>query len=304
MLPMQLPYTRNYSGTCPECSFVLPALSEVSGFYFATGSIKCSHCGISLDLWKTTLDYVIRLVDFTTSLSALGPQVTNLEFRVSANEVVELDFTKFGIPETATILWVNYSPHDNCLPIEWHGNTPPRRFRGTRVNLYGVQTRTSDGVPNEATIAGDNLGVMILWAPAGQEDLPWLYLVDAIEAVSLGRFSQAIVPAHTAAEISITPIIRPILVKYSSQKYAGRFLGQELSFSSTMNVVLPLICALVDAKPLPDEIRAKLNSLRKLRNKFVHDGVLPTAVDAKEIRTLLCAAAFSLEYAKYLKGFI
>jgi hypothetical protein len=304
MTPIQFPYTQNYSGACPECSFVIPPLNEVSGAYFNEGSIICSHCGIAVDLWKTTLDRVIRLAAFMPSLAALGPKVTHLKFRVPANKAAELDLTKFGIPEGATILFVNYTPNDNSLPIEWHGNTPPRRFRGTKVNLYGVQTRTSEGIPYEEAVSGDNVGVMVLWAPAEPSDAPWLYLVDAIEAVSLGRFSQAIVPAHAAAEISITPMIRPILIKYSSRKDVERFLRQELSFSSVINVVVPLICALVGAKPLPNEIRGNLNALRKLRNEFVHKGVLPTAIEAKEARTLLCAAAFGLEYGKYLGSFL
>jgi hypothetical protein len=302
---LEFPYTLNFSGACPQCSFVIPALSKVSSTYFENGSVKCSNCGSAIDLWNTTVDRVIRLADFTSvSLAALGPQVTHLKFRVPANRTAELDLTKHGIPEGATILHVNYTPHDNSLPIELHGNTPPRRFRGTKVNLYGMQTKTSEGVPNEEKISGDNISVMVLWAPIEGSDAPWLYLVDAIEAVSLGRFSQAIVPAHAATEISITPIIRSFLIKYSSREDVERFLRQDLSFSSILNVVVPLVCALVGAKPLPDVIRGNLNALRRLRNEFVHEGVLPTAVDSNQVRRLLCASTFGIEYAKYLRGFL
>jgi hypothetical protein len=164
--------------------------------------------------------------------------------------------------------------------------------------------KTSEGIPIEEEALGENIGVMVLWAPVEGSDAPWLYLVDAVEAVTLGRFSQAIVPAHAATEISITPIIRSFLVKYSAREDVERFLRQDLSFSSILNVVVPLICALVGAKTLPSEIRGNLNALRKLRNEFVHDGVLPTAVDANHVRRLLCAAAFGCEYAKYLRRFL
>jgi hypothetical protein len=164
--------------------------------------------------------------------------------------------------------------------------------------------KTSEGIPIEEEFSGDNISVMVLWAPVEGSDAPWLYLLDAIEAVTLGRFSQAVVPAHAAAEISITPIIRSFLTKYSAGKDVERLLRQELSFSSVLNVVVPLVCALVGAKPLPDVIRGNLNALRKLRNEFMHKGVLPTAVDAKQVRTLLCAAAFGFEYGKYLQQFL
>jgi hypothetical protein len=302
---MEYPITENFSGACPTCRFLIPALTEVSAIYFEEGSVRCSNCGFAIDLWKAVLDRVVHLGDFTMlSLSGLGPRLTRLKFRVPANKTAELDLTKNGIPEGATILLVTYTPNDNSLPIELHGNTPPRRFRGTKINLYGLQARTSAGVPYEEKIAGDNVSVLVLWAPIESSDAPWLYLVDAIEAVTLRRFSQAIVPAHAAAEISITPIVRSFLMKYSARVDVERFLRQDLSFASVLNVVIPLVCALIEAKTLPNEIRSNLNALRKLRNEFVHDGLLPTAVDANHVRRLLCAAVFGCEYGKYLRRFL
>jgi len=304
MNSVEFPHTQNFSAACPGCRYVIPALSDASGTYFEEGSVKCSKCGLAVDLWEATLERVIRLAGLSVSLAALGPRVTYLKFRVPANKSVELDLTKYGIPEGATILLVSYTPHDNSLPIELHGNTPLRRFRGTKIHLYGIQTKTSEGVPNEEKVSGDNVSVMALWAPVEGSDAPWLYLVDAIEAVTQGRFSQAIVPAHAAAEISITPIVRSFLIKYSASNDVERLLRHEMSFSSVLNIVVPLVCALVGAKPLPDVIRGNLNALRRLRNEFVHEGVLPTAVDATEVRKLLCAAAFGFEYGKYLRQFL
>jgi hypothetical protein len=304
MSSIEFPRTENFSGACPGCRFVIPALTEVSDIYFQDGSVKCSNCGVAIDLWKATLERVIRLAGFSVSLAALGPRSTRLKIRVPANKTTKLDFTQYGIPEGATILVVNYTPNDNSLPIELHGNTPPRRFRGTKITLYGFQTKTSDGVPYEERISGENVSVMVLWAPVEGSDAPWLYLVDAIEAVTLNRFAQAIVPAHAAAEISITPIVRSFLIAYSSRIDVERLLRQEVSFSSVLNVFLPLVCELVRAKPLPDVIRGNLNALRKLRNEFMHEGILPTAVDAEQVRRLLCAAAFALEYGRYLGKFL
>jgi hypothetical protein len=309
MNSIEFPYTQSFSGACPRCRFVIPALSEVSDAYFEEGFVKCSKCGLAIDLWEATFERVIRLAGFTASLAALGPRITNLKIRLLATETVELDFTRYGISEGATILLVNYTPQGgNCLPLETHANTPPRRFRGTKIYLYGWQMKTSEGVPIEEEFSGDNISVMVLWAPVEGSDAPWLYLVDAIEAVTLGRFSQAIVPAHAAAEICMRPIVHSFLIKYSARKDVDRFLKQErrrmLSFSSILNDVVPLVCGLVGAKRLPDVIKDSLNDLRDLRNEFMHEGVLPTAVDAKRVRRLLCAAAFGFEYGKYLRQFL
>lgn len=303
MNSFDLPRTYSYASTCPKCSQVTGPFGDISGAYFETGSVKCASCGTDFDLWDAMLDRLVRLSGFTTSLSALGPRVTHLRIRVPANQSVEMDLTKFGISDGATILFVLYSPNDNSLPLEWWGNTPPRRFRGTRAYLYGVQCKTSDGVPIEEQLSGENVGVTVLWAPM-EDSVPWLYLVDAIEAVSVKRYSQAIVPAHAAAEISITPIVYSILAKYSAKSDVERLMRQELSFASVLNVVIPLVCPLVGAKALNTEIRQNLNALRRIRNEFVHRGILPNAINERDVLRFLCAAAFGHEYGKYLKGFL
>jgi len=305
MSSIEFPFTESFSGACPECRFVIPPLSEVSGTYFEDGHVKCSRCGLAIDLWEATLEKVIRLAAFASSLAALGARVTHLRIRLLPNETVELDLTRHGVSEGATVLTVVYTPQGgNCLPLEKHGNMPHRRFRGTKAYLYGVQMRTAEGKPIEEEFSGDNISALVLWAPVEDSSAPWLYLVDAMEALTLGRVSQAIVPAHAAAEISITPIVRSFLLKYSARENIERLLKQEVGFSSILNVVLPLVCALVGAKPLPEEIRGSLNALRKLRNEFVHEGVLPSEVDPQQVRQMVCAAAFGFEYGKYLRRFL
>jgi|SRR5579859_3708508 len=304
MSSIEFPITESYAGACPDCRFVIPPLCEVSGSYFEHGHVKCSHCGIAVDLWKATLEKVTRLAAFPSSLAALGPRVTHLRFRLVANETIELDLTQHGISEGATILTVIYTPQGgNCFPQETHANMPHRRFRGTKVHLHGLQMRTAEGVPVKDEFSEENISALVLWAPADDGSVPWVYLVDAIEALTMGRLSQAIVPAQAAVEISITPAVRSFLMKYAAVGNIERLLRQELGFSSVLNVVLPLVCALVGAKPVPLEIRGALNSLRKLRNEFVHQGVLPSDVDLRQVRQMVCAAAFGLEYGKYLRRF-
>jgi hypothetical protein len=230
--------------------------------------------------------------------------VTHLKLRLMANEVIELDLTKYGISEGATVLTIIYTPQGgNCFPQERHSNRPLRRFTGTKVYLHGLQMRTADGLPIEEEFSGENIAAQVLWAPLGDSSAPWFYLVDAIEALSLGRLSQAIVPAHAAAEISISPVVRSVLLKFSGRDSVDRLLKQEIGFSSILNVVLPLVCAQIGAKPLPEEIRGSLNALRKLRNDFVHEGILPADVNQQQVRQMVCAATFGIEYGKYIRRF-
>src|SRR6266581_2536212 len=110
MSPIEFPFTENYSGACPECRFVTPSLNEISGTYFEEGHVKCSHCGVTIDLWRTTLEKVNQLAAFASSLAALGPQVTHLRFRLLAGETFELELTEHGISVGATVLAVIYTP--------------------------------------------------------------------------------------------------------------------------------------------------------------------------------------------------
>ncbi len=296
------PFTKSYSGACPGCRFIVPPLREVSATYFDHGYVTCSQCGYSIDLWQATLGSLIRAAGWAFSLAVLGPKVTHFVFQLRANEGVALDLTRYGVSNGATVLAICYTPFGgNCLPMETHGNLPHRRFRGTKVNLYGLQTKTSEGIPIQEEISGANIGAMVLWDPIEDSGAPWLYLVDALEALTLGQLSQAIVPAHAAAEISVTPVVRSILEQYAAKESVERFLKQELRFASILNVILPVTCALIGAQPLPDAIRGDLNRLRKLRNDFVHHGVLPSEVNPREVRELLCAAVFGFEYGRYLK---
>jgi len=250
----------------------------------------------------------MRGTGFIFSIGALGPIITHVEFKLGANEGVELDLTKHGIPGEATILAVVYNARGgNCFPIETHGNMPRRRFIGTKAYLYGLQMRTSEGVPIEEEFGGNNINAAIVWAPTGDSGAPWLYLVDAFEALSIGKLSQAIVPAHAAAEISINPAVRDILLQGAGngiKEILAELLKQKLGFGSVLNVVVPRLCALLGANPLPDEIRTNLNTLRKVRNEFVHVGVLPSAINEQQVRRLLCAGVFAFEYAKYLRKFL
>src|SRR5436309_7550678 len=128
------PIMQSYSGACPDCRRIIPPLSEVSYTYFDRGFVPCSNCGLSVDLWKSTLERLMRGTGFIFSIGALGPIITHVEFKLGANEGVELDLTKHGIPDEATILAVVYNARGgNCFPIETHGNMPRRRFIGTKA---------------------------------------------------------------------------------------------------------------------------------------------------------------------------
>lgn len=272
---------------------MLPPLSEISGEYFTRGSVECQICHTHVDVWEAARSAVQWAASFI-GLQALGAHRTNFLFPLAAGEGKELDLTAYGIPKNATVLSINYTPQGgNCLPTEAHGNTPRRRIIGTTIHLYGRPIVGSSDPPGL-------IAVGVNWVHHDESSEAWFYLVDAMEALATRRYWHVILPAHAAVEISIMPVVRQTLEKHLSKSRVEAF-SDELSYSSALNAVLPLLCKFAKVPTLPDAILGELNRLRKLRNDFVHEGITEEAVSEKLAAEMLCASVFGFEYARYVR---
>ena len=78
-------------------------------------------------------------------------------------------------------------------------------------------------------------------------------------------------------------------------------MRNEISSSSALNVILPILCEAAHVPRLPDIVRGEINRLRKLRNDIVHKGVKKTAVDEEAAAAMLTASVFGLEYLRYAR---
>jgi hypothetical protein len=165
-------------------------------------------------------------------------------------------------------------------------------FVGTKFYIYG---RPMEGGAGAVPIASS-----VTWAYHGEPAEGWFYLVDAMEAMATRRFWRAILPAHSAVEVAMMPLVRDGLERHLPRQRAQDFT-RGLRYSSALNVVLPLLCKLAAVPPLSEPIREELNRLRELRNRVVHKGTNENSVEAKMAAELLCAAVFGFEYVRYAR---
>jgi len=143
--------------------------------------------------------------------------------------------------------------------------------------------------------------IWVLWVHQDVKEDGWPYLLDAFDALVREEYDRVIVPAQSAVEITLMPIIRELLERHSSIDHVKGFMGDRLTFGNVVNVVLPFMCAQAGVPKMPDSVRGAMNKLRQLRNDLVHKGERRASISKTESGEALCAAVFGFEYARYVR---
>lgn len=123
MTDEQFKITFGWSGFCSACSDALSTLPEISFQYFEFGSVQCSKCGAAIDLWQTAV-VAARKIDFEVFLLVpMGANLTAFSFSLESNETKTIDFSEYGVPSSAVILSVLYTPDGSaCFPVANSGS--------------------------------------------------------------------------------------------------------------------------------------------------------------------------------------
>lgn len=268
----------------------LPALKDCAAAYFEHGFVRCPACGTDVDLWKNAVQFVRSMEGWEEALQALGATVTDFSEEIIGGKARTIRLTDYGVPEDAIVLAMMYTPKAGpVFPIEWHGNKTPQPLT-TTINVIGISPEVSN--------ARNQVGIRAVWVHKGSTD-SWTHLTHAFEAFCTRQYSRVIVPAQSAVEICLMPIIRELLQRHASADNVKRFMEDGLTFGHAKNVLLPFFCAQAGIPPLPEAVRGSLNRLRKVRNDAVHRGLEQLAVSVEEAGEFLCAAAFGFEYVRY-----
>jgi len=292
--------TLTHAGSCPKCFYVFPPIHESAPVYFEQGYIACSKCQAQTDLWSAVLDGTLIQPPMPMCLIGLGATQTNFMRDIEANKYHEIPLADVGIPADATALQVGYTPQGGkggaVFPIEWHGNVPHRRIVGNILRLLGRPATSGDGTVG-------SICPVLIWVVGvhQQAEDSWPYVVSAFEAFIDGHYDRVIVPAQSAMEISLMPVIRELLERHASRDHAKGFMGDRLTFGNAIKVILPFVCGQAGLPKLPEKIRISLNKLRKLRNTIVHSGTGCDKTTSQQAVEGLCAAVFGFEYVRYAK---
>lgn len=290
--------TSEHAGSCPSCSYILPALVDCAGLYFECGYVTCNECGARVDLWQVVSG---RAKDLGTigpwSLASLGAARTSLVMPLRSGRYYEIDIVDHGAPIGSKILGVNFTGQggeDGCVTgLAWHGNTVVRRIRGTVLRLIGVPLGEGP-LPRTGNVA-----ISITWIRPGESD-GWVYLQSAFDAVADGELAPALVFAQAAVEISAMPVVAQCLERYAGADRVKQFMRDGLSFGHALNVVLPNLCGQWRLPQLPDQIRGALNNLRRTRNDIIHEGATAANITSEKTGEGLAAATFGFEYIRFI----
>lgn len=267
--------TREDTGSCANCRYVLPNLVGCAPEYFKTGFVSCGHCGTKVDVWKTASERAVSRFPTSWLLHSLGAAQTSIVMRMETGKYYEIDLQEHHVPMGAKIVSVRCHPqggeHGFVMPLEWHPNPDLGRFEGTLLRLVAVPF--GDGpIPR----SGQAL-ININWIRPEDSDA-WPYLITAFETAASHEYAPSMVFAQSAVEISMMPVIESKLLVHASADRVERFFTESLTYSHALNVMLPCFCGEAGVPPMPDAIRGALNKLRKTRNAIIHKGQKAAAI--------------------------
>jgi hypothetical protein len=222
-------------------------------------------------------------------LESLGAEVTYVDFPLEVGQTVTIDFAEYGIPKGATILSVDWcSMNGNCMPAELVPGAASVNYKYMVTEVVGVLSRIAS--PPESSV----VQARITWIFESNPTPDWLHLRDGFRAYSQERYREFIIASSSVVEVSCFRLLSVVLEKTLGKDKLSRFL-RDITFSTAMNVIVPIISSYERFPLLPDHIRGLLNRLRSLRNEVIHEGTL-SAMTTRETQELLCATCFGHQY--------
>lgn len=289
---------------CDKCSNAIAFEQDLSFKYYFFSKIYCNVCKQELNLYKVYLNSITNNFLLVDALICLGSQTTMFGITIKKHEVFELEFSKFGIPTNAKIFFVNYTPEGPLIPIECRHNNPTLyRTYGSKIQLYPkpiFELYEKYKIENPDFNDQINVNVIVSWIINEFDDYSFINLVEAFENYLLFNYEKAIIPANVVVESSLNKFIYNKLNKIIGSDHTKKFLQDSATYGQQLNVLLPIIAHYEKFNIIPDEIRGKLNELRKFRNKIAHEGKLQHKITKEKCAEFICSALFGYKYIEIL----
>jgi hypothetical protein len=278
--------------------------------YFEGRVEACFSCEHNLaDLW-TSLGYG-RLA----TAELVGTRDTSVDAPV-VEGTNRIDLSDFGVPEDARLWWmritsgpsldvinelvakygVDHETHQarfrvpEWLEVAYLDAPTPGEFPHV-FNLLATQPPAGEAERSVAKIE-------CKWVTTPDKPWPWQLLIDAMGSLLWYRDNSAVIWASTAVEAALYELLTERLrIAGISSTRVEQFLSDQATFGAQLNVVLPLVLSSAGLPAMADDLRGRLNRLRKLRNDLAHG----TDVAVQEhVAELLKAAAFALHFLRYI----
>ena len=287
---------------CPNCHDQSIIIKEEYFLkYFQKDNIVCDKCKTPINWWQFLLDIIqTNFLSFVV-LGSIGAKFSFKQIELQPNIKFNLDFGDFGIPETAKILDVNYSPlGGNLFPIEMHGNKPIRFTFPHKITLIPTTFREGEKTSNT------KVSIFVTWIENSEDDVSWINLSKAFEyyarnPLSVKDIEETIIPANVAVESKLSILLNKYFTSFIGKDRVEDFLSNAATYSHQLNIIIPLLIKEKNLYPIDTDIIGSLNRLRKLRNELAHNGRLISTVTKEEVGKLLCASLFGFYYLRLIE---
>ncbi len=262
--------------------------------YFNGNKIECEECKEQHSWWGLVKNGITQNFMSSQAFSAIGANSSIIEFYLKPNERTSFKFSEHGIPESAKILHINYTPQGGgYFPIEVHGNDATRKERSDQVVVFPMPI--GEDQEHETKVCA-----FVTWVEHSNIDASWKNMISAFEAYSANDYQSAIVPANVAVESVVTPFLYEYINQYIGKKRVKTFLDEAATYGHQLNVILPLIVSMLGLPTLNNSIRGSLNRLRSYRNDIAHQGNTGGDLTKEVVAEMLCASLFAFYYIKHL----
>jgi hypothetical protein len=281
---------------CLKCRHPIYVREHYMLEYFNGIKIQCEECKEHHCWWDLVKNGITQNFMFSQAFAAIGANSSIIEFHLKPNEQTIFKFSEQGIPETAKILHVNYTPQGGgFFPIEVHGNDATRKQRHDQVVVWPMPIGDKQ---EELT----KVCAFVTWVEHSNIDASWKSMISAFEAFSSNDLEASIVPANVAVESVVTPFLFEYINQFVGKSRVEAFLDDAATYGHQLNVLLPLITSMLGLPKLDDHIRGALNKLRGYRNEVAHQGAPEKALTKEEVAEMLSASLFAFYYIKYIRA--
>ncbi|HEY6880015.1 MAG TPA: zinc ribbon domain-containing protein [Polyangiales bacterium] len=108
---------------CPHCGVPLSPDRNTFADVFAKNSSHCPECGEVLDLWLAIVKHIGAWSAFGGAILLAGAKQITLQTDLVQGRATPIDFKAYGLPPTAEILYLNFTPLGHSRRGRPHGSS-------------------------------------------------------------------------------------------------------------------------------------------------------------------------------------
>lgn len=288
---------------CPKCRLVNNLTDNEFAQYFYSKDIMCKQPGCGkIDLWESIKTILGDLSHFGQHYNLLGCKGDYIEFLLKPNEIYDLDLReRIG---KGKILNINYGSAAINEGQDFGGLGPLRLVSSHMEGVNDFIPNYIQFYPNSyADNTNETMAYINVWYATEEiiDDLPIMIILDAFKKYYEKSYRHMIISAQTSLEILTSSACENFMLSNGvSKNRTESFLQDNATFSPQLFTLIPLFANIMKIPPLNNKTIEGLTNLRKLRNRFVHDGQVEKDIDHNTARDIMISTLLAFKYLRLI----